>query len=376
MPLLVSLLVLVSASCSDSITGLGDEFSASAVADVVTDMGTVEGRSVASAYIPLVSSALRESILAGAAVVPRLGPEGEFQVLPRRADRDGVALSLEGLLARGTAEVAGVHYSQAQAAPAAILPATHHGKTFVLQTIGGWEIDEGRTDAPVDGVRFILYELDDLTRRPKMIPPQPLGYMDLVEEAGAAPRLRVRAEKTNGGDETLADYYLEGSSVTTEDGAVSEFSSAGFLLAGGRVDYSMQDDITFTSGFQSADIYFARDFHMPGRDLSVTLVMDGELHASEQDPGFVQITLTASEGSTTAVMDVLDDGFIVDGTLSYNGETVVVISGDSFDPTFSSPDGTLLTETEHQAVWNVFAGVDLLLLFGDEMLAPLSTLFP
>jgi hypothetical protein len=361
MPLLVSLLALASASCSDSITGLGEEFNANEVANVVADVGTAESRNVASAYIPIVSDALRQSILAGAAIVPRLGSEGEFQALPRRAFG---------------AQAVGVRYSAAQAAQSAILPPTHHGKTFVLQGLGGWEIDEGRADAPSDGVRFLLYELDPLTRRPKLVPPQPLGYMDLVEEAGAAPRLRVRAERTNGGDQTLADFYLEGSSVSTEGGLVSEFSSEGFLMVGGRVDYSMQDDITFSNGFQSADIFFARDLAMPSKDLSVTLVMDGELHASEQNPGLIQVTLNVSDGAATAVMDVLDDGFTVDGTLSYNGQTVVLISGDSFDPTFSNPDGTLLSEAEHQAVWEIFTGVDLLLLFGDEMLAPLSTLFP
>ena len=133
MPLLVSLLVLASASCSDSITGLGDEFNANEVASVVTDVGTVESRNVASAYIPIVSAALRESILAGAAIVPRLGAEGEFQLLPRRASGvEGVALSIGGSAAQSVAQAAGSRYSVAQATQSAILPATHRGKTFAL----------------------------------------------------------------------------------------------------------------------------------------------------------------------------------------------------------------------------------------------------
>ena len=371
-PLLVCLLTLVVTSCSEDITGLGDEFDAVAVARVVTDVGAMEGQNTAVAHIPIVGDVLRQSIGAGAAVVPRFGREGVFRVSPqRRLGLPGVALS-QGEL---EAPPGGVRYSQGQGATTAILPASHHGKTFVLTSLDGWTIDDERSDAPSNGVRFLLYELDPITGRPKLIPPQQMGYMDFVEEAGTStPRLRVLARTS--GDDTLLDYYLEGSSVLTEGGAVTAFSSAGSLLAEERVDYSLEDSIIFSDGFQQADVYFGRDLDIPAEDLAVALVMDGVLRNSEVDPGLIQLTLTISSGPATAVLNVLDDGFTVDGHLTYNGQTVVLVSGDSFDPTFTNPDGTALTETEDQAVWEIFTGVDLLLGFGDQMLAPLSLLFP
>jgi hypothetical protein len=357
---MASLLALVVTGCSDDVTGLGDEFDATAVARVVTDVSGVELQNTAAAHIPIVTQALRQSIGVGAALVPKL-------------DLPGVAFSPRQLEATRP----GVRYSLTGGGTSAILPASHHGKTFVLAEIGGWMIDEERTDAPVDGVRFVLYELDPYTGRPKLIPPQPIGHMDFVEEAGtSSPRLRVLAKKTSGGNDTLLDFYLEGYSVLTEGGAETVFSSAGSVLAKEQVDYSLEDSIIFSDGFQQADVYFARDLNIPAENRSVTLVMDGELRASEVDPGFVQVMLTVTDGPVTAVMDVIDDGFTVVGDITYNGQTVVLISGDPFDPTFTNPDGTALTEADEQAVWEIFTGADLLLLFGDQMLAPLSLLFP
>jgi hypothetical protein len=313
---LVCLLTLAVTSCSEDITGLGEEFDAVAVARVVTDVGEMEGHNAAVAHIPIVADVLRQSIGAGAAIVPRLGSEGVFRLSPQR--RLGLP---GGALSPGEAEAprADVRYSQAGTGATAILPASHHGKTFVLSSLDGWMIDDARSDAPADGVRFVLYELDPFTGRPKLIPPQPMGYMDFVEEAGtSAPRLRVLAKKTSGGSDTLLDYYLEGSSVLTEGGAVSAFSSAGSLLADERVDYSMEDNIIFSDGFQQADVYFGRDLDIPAEDLSVTLVMDGELRNSAEDPGVIQLTLTISNSPATAVLNATDDGFTIDGSLTYN----------------------------------------------------------
>ncbi len=65
----------------------------------------------------------------------------------------------------------------------------------------------------------------------------------------------------------------------------------------------------------------------------------------------------------------------MNGTLSYNGDVVMLISGDPIQPTFTRPDGTVPSEGEYGALDRILVGTDELLLFGDEMVSGLTFLF-
>jgi hypothetical protein len=341
------------AGCSESsITGLGDRFEARVAADLVEIAVRPEYGSLSTGHVGLVVQAVKNA--PAVSLIPGLdgrlesfGGSDETPLLGKMRRALGPTFSVAGR--------------------DGILPDGVLGKTFVLgSTAGGYGIDED-AGGPVDGARFHMYELDPVTGRPKLIPPSLAGHLDLREPIPNA-GLDVDARNRNG--DVLANMTMARDRVENGSTSASTFTSSGDL---GPLTFSMRDHVAFSDGFTRADFAFERDLDS-SEGVSVVYSASGYVSSSESGQGHVRIVTTIESGGHTVTLDILDDGFDVSGTVTYDGQLAVTISGNAIDPTFSRPDSTPLDGGALDDMWHLWVTVDLALYFGDELLLPLSTL--
>ena len=343
---------------SDSVTGLGEAFDARATASIVEAAASSEWVNLSTGHASMIVLAVKNAPVAS--IVPglddgRLGAlelRGESPIANRIRGSAGPRLSMTGRNG--------------------ILPDEVLGKTFTLagQTAGGYGILEG-SEGPSDGARFHMYELDPVTGRPRLVPPSRAGQLDLLEPV---PNAGLQVFATDKGGDVLSDLTLARTVIDDGVDYSSTFTSSGMLVRGSRFDYSMIDHVAFSQGFTRVDFQFDRDVESEERDIHVTYETDGYITSNESDPGQVHLVMTVRGGGHHVVLDAVDTGVAVAGSVSYDGQPVVLISGDPFEPTFTNPDGSFLAEAELNKMWELWYSFDLMLYFGDALLIPLTTL--
>jgi hypothetical protein len=280
-----------------------------------------------------------------------------FAVLGGAFNFSGAALALATLPAEpnafGPATAARLRAlapSFSSAAPEVIFPADILGTTWVYDPdLGEYVEDEGATGAPADGVRLILYAVNPVLGQ-VLLPLDEVGYLDLIDESTAsADQLRIVAVVNN---VTNLDYVA---SATTTTNSVT-LSAAGFVANG-------TDQVDFDLTFRVTQTGLTIDYQLESDDGAVRLqaVITGE------DSG--TLTLTISDGDDTVVFAATFSPSTATGQITYNGEEVVVISGDGDDLTFERPDGTPLSNAEIAAlndigdlIGDLFDAFDVLLI--------------
>lgn len=349
----VSFATLAIVGCGgDSITGPGGGFDARAAADLVDAAVRHESGNLATGHVGLVVQAVREA--PAASVNP--GPRDRIEWLSGPGD-----FRLGGRLERAVRPVLSMTGRNG------ILPDGVLGKTFTLagEAAEGYDVDEAATDAPADGARFRMYELDRMTGGPEPVPPSYAGHLDLQEPV-PGDGLEIHARDTGG--EVLFDATVRRHRTSGDDVSSSTLASAGRL---GMLDYTLRDHVAFSGGFARADFAFERDLRV-GADVHITYEASG--HVSSGESGRVRIVATVESAGRTVVVDTVDDGESVVGNVVYDGRLAVTVSGDSIDPTFAGPDGTPLAGGELEGMRQLWLALDLALHFGDELLIPLSSL--
>lgn len=384
-------LLFAATGCRDGggITGLGETFDPAATVRLLEDVTAAGEENTAAAHVSLAATVLApadepEVALGSRApggLVERMvrgsaGADGEGDGPPGGAG--GVRLSLGSLGIGGPgAPIGRLEAAAAAARRASPIPDTLEGTTFALQGIGGYQPVAGETDAPSDGVRFLTYELDPLTRRPKRVPLGRVGHLDIRDiPSGVLPRLELHGVRgTGSGATTELDTFLEGLVSFSDTELSSDLSSAGSLLDGKRrVEFALDERIALTEGFGRLEIALSRRIDIPAAGRSVALEWEGIATAGEGGAASVTFTLRIADGDHAAVLDVTATDVFVEGTLLYDGQTVAVLSGVPFDPTFSRPDGSPFPAAELDALRELLEGTDEVLLFGDEMFSSLAIL--
>ncbi len=344
----------------DSVTGLDEGFDAGMAASLVEAAASSEWVNLATGHASLIVLAVKNARPV-ASVIPgldddRLGAVGR---------RSGVSL--------GGKLTAAASVSFSATGRNGSLPDEALGKTYTLvgQTAGGYAIDEDASDAPTDGARFKLYELDHGTGQPKLVPVSRAGQLDLTEPVPLA-GLNVMA--TDKGGNLLADLTLSRTVVENPTSRESTMTSSGTLVRRNPFDFTFLDHVSIADGFSRIDFEFDRELRSEDRDIRVTFDTDGYISFSEADPGLVRLLMTVESDGHTVAIDVVDDGTFANGTVTYDGKLMVSISGDNVVPTFAHPDGTLLEGPVLDDMWELWNAYDFMLFFGDELLIPLSTL--
>lgn len=248
---------------------------------------------------------------------------------------------------------------------AVIIPTLALGKTFTYDTGTNGYVLSDRTGAPTNGVRFILYAVNPLTKA-VVTPLNEVGYADLMDESAsaAALQLHLKAYVTNNAN-PLIDYTA-GATLT---GTPPNVTGASVTVSGFVSDGTTQLDFELTQTFSSSTgLSVDYSLSLPTADVSV------QFQASYTLAGQASVTLTVKNAGNTTVANASGTQVAITGTIKHNGELVVNITGSPSAPTFTSATGDALTDAQVTALRNLFNFTDALLNHVDEMLAPAHAL--
>lgn len=277
------------------------------------------------------------------------------------------AASVEDPVARRLGELAGTLSRSGIPGPAfAILPETLLGSTFVWDPAEDrYVVDPERTDAPADGIRFVLYAIDPLTRQP-VEPLVVVGYVDVIDvSTDTSEGLRIVAVDTSGDtDVTLIDYTVEGSLDESGEFPVATLTASGFISDGTeQLDFDLVAQVVFT-GTNSADLSVDYSLSKSGEDRSARLLIEASVVDGVLTDGSIDLTLSDGVDTVTLAVAVDADGNL-DGSVTFNGTEVIVIGGTTASPTFTRPDGSALSDSERQALSDLWEAIGDILDFGD-----------
>ncbi len=258
--------------------------------------------------------------------------------------------------------------STASAPTGLLIPAAIEGTTFV------WSVEEERyvaselEGAPANGIRFIYYAVNPVTETPA-VPLNDLGYIDLIDEStDEHARLEILAVQDQG-SVTLADYFVEGGVAGNLVTQTVTIDSEGYFSDGSdRLDFDMH--MATTESEDALTEEFTAELAANGG--TITVDMEETLFGEDEVDSDVRFTIEG-EGNEArfayTTTGTLEESTI-DGVLEFNGADVVVVSGDSFDPEFTKPDGSALGANEIQALARMWAAAGLTTLFVFQTLFP------
>jgi hypothetical protein len=253
--------------------------------------------------------------------------------------------------------------STSGAALSPIISETHRGSTFVYDpALDRYAVDSTRTDAPANGVRFVVYDVDE---GGTPIVAEEIGYADLIDEGDAsaedvALRLVVVAN-----DVTVLEY------ATTLDIGLGQGSLtvAGFVQGdnGARLDFDIAATGRHFFGYSTLDLEFdlaveARDFSIAGRVSGVQEGVEGE----------GDVDLMVQHGSHSVRLDVSGENGILDGAVSIDGALYATIDGPAANPTILSADGDALTTEEMLVLWHIVDVVEDIFDFLEDLVDPVD----
>lgn len=252
-----------------------------------------------------------------------------------------------------------------------ILPSSLLGKTFEWSDeFLKYVINDLLTGAPSNGVRFLLYPIDPITRQP--VGPTAgtdIGYLDLTDEGGVS-TTRLGLVAVTGGV-TRVDYFIDVSFTSTATDLSVTIAAVGFVSDGTTVvEFDLAEAVAFDLLTESISLDLLFSVEVPAEDVSVTLDMTIDVTGAEQLET-ASVVLTVSDGGDSVVLDAtsgIDDS--IDGTISYNGTVVVTVSGTGDNPVFVLTDGTELTADDVEALVDFLDLFDDLFDFAENIFAP------
>ena len=138
------------------------------------------------------------------------------------------------------------------------------------------------------------------------------------------------------GEITALDYIAS----AQLGGGGATFSAAGSISDGSQ---TVEFNLTFTTS--AAGISIDYSIAVAGSDRSIRFVATGDAEAVS-----FAFTLTITNGAETIVLVATVAAGQIEGSITFNGQTVVTFSGDENDPIFTTPDGRVLTQQEIEAL--------------------------
>jgi hypothetical protein len=238
-----------------------------------------------------------------------------------------------------------------------VFPSDILGNTYVYNVdTQQYEADPTQTEAPANGVRFILYAVDPIIGQ-VLTPLQEIGTLDLTDESTPSADVVRLLAVVNG--TTYLDYLASASRTST---GTATLNALGFVANGvAQVDF----DLTFAASASG----IAADYLLSANDNSIHLV------ASLAAAGSVTATVTISDGTNAVALAFTAAGTTLDGTVKYNNSTVVLISGTPDNPVFTRADGTALTQSEIAALQYLGAIFEEIFDHFDDLLGPALLVF-
>lgn len=274
---------------------------------------------------------------------------GASRVLPVELDRAPVPFSAQ--------VVRSFSVSASSAEP--VFPPELLGTTFEWSFGEGHYVPTERAGAPTNGIRFILYAIDPITK----VPVEPLaetGHLDLTDEGGET-STRLGIEAVSDG-QTLIDYYIDLTYALLNQTDINVTVTAeGFISDGqDQLDFVLSQAATLLGSTETLEMDMVYALSLAGQNVSVTVELHGEFDFSGETPlEAVTAELRVQNGTEFVDFEMaLGTDNSLDGVIKYNGVTVVNISGTEGDPVFTKADGTDLTLEEVAALVDLFDMID------------------
>jgi hypothetical protein len=192
---------------------------------------------------------------------------------------------------------------------AALFPPALLGKTFEWNFTTLQYDTTARTGAPSDGVRFILYAINELTGYPaEPAPGVEVGYVDLKDETGSgAPKVHVIVAGV-GGSPVYVDYTI---TLASQSATSVKITTAGYITNGA----SSPDSLRFNGAIT-----------LSGSQTSISVTEDVSFDVNSHDihvRNWQRVTLTQTTLSLRISFRFEHAGEVVtlDGTLDVNEST-------------------------------------------------------
>lgn len=286
---------------------------------------------------------------------------GASWVMPRELDQAAAPFSAQFVR----------NYALSGSAAEPVFPPELLGTTFEWNFVEGHYVPTERAGAPANGLRFILYAIDPLTRAPTD-PLVETGYLDLTDE-GTASTTRLGLEAVSG-SETLIDYFIELSYLLLGGDDISVTVAAeGFISDGvDRLDFVLTQGATLLSSTGTIEMDLVYALSLAGENVSVTVEMHGEFDFSGENPiEAASVELRVQNGTEFVDFEMgLNADNSLTGVIKYNGVDVVYISGTEGDPVFESATGEPLTLEEVAALIDLFNMIDDVFDLVDDLFEP------
>jgi hypothetical protein len=239
------------------------------------------------------------------------------------------------------------------------------GKTFVYDaTAKKYVVDPARAGAPSNGVRFILYEVDDATQQPKA--DKEIGYSDLIDEKASSPTsLGLRLVVVSHG-ETYLDYTFDISGGIEK----ATIAVAGFMGDGtDRVNFNLKLSGQLVG--RNGAVTLEAKLDIPSHNFTATAKVQGTAGVENGD-GHIDLAIQIGSDVVTLASTVVNNH--LDATVKVNGKVFATATGDPKSPVIKGEGGRDLTAEELTALGQIveFAG-HLFGTFGG-LLAPVGPL--
>lgn len=244
-----------------------------------------------------------------------------------------------------------------------LIPAQYRGLVLVYVPGEGYLPDTNQT-GPADGIRFILYAVNPITKQIAE-PLTEIGHVDLLDESTDI-TASVRLVVVSGGV-TFVNYTVTASGPPTAPSVVID----GFITNGTTaVNFTLTHALQVNIGGSQVDIDYVID--VPGRDFQVNL--DLTLVANDQGTA-TTIDLSVTHGSNTVRIEgSLDDEL---GTLQVfgNGQLFATVTITATGVEAVNAGGEPLTQREVQALGEIFDVVEEVFDVFENLFDPVEFLF-
>lgn len=242
------------------------------------------------------------------------------------------------------------------------------GETLEWDPVDGYVV-RGRSGAPSNGVRFVLYRMDPGSGYP-IRPLDIIGYLDLTNEGSVQTEtVRVRAVRTSGSNRVIADYRVSFSSFGSYSEGGMETTARGVLGDVGSVDLDLTQRFEWSQSRDRDDLTLDYVY----RRGSSTVELDGR--ASSRFEAFDWETFDFESrvwgGRETTEIDVsIDRNGSLRGYVLNGGRRVVRIDGYDGSPIFERADGGRLDWADREILEQLWTGITDLIWITDWVLVP------
>lgn len=238
------------------------------------------------------------------------------------------------------------------------------GTTLVYDATLRRYVASSRAGAPANGVRFILYAVNPVTREPLV--ETEIGHADLLDEGRARPSgIGLRLVIVSG-TVTYLDYavVIDGT-PTTGRLAVDGMLTDGVTRANFEID--AEGSAAEDGGTLAVDF----EFDVPSRAFRLTAKVRGEASPTTHTE---EIELVVRSQGTTIRYDVAGDRDTIDATIYVNGRIFATATGDRSHPDVRGAGGRALTEEEVQALRGILHLADGAFLLFANLLRPVGVI--